>query len=116
MVSLARQRSMVPCPIYCHLSIDCLQTCVLDILRHIPRCSFSKKQNTAIHWAMLALGLKDLPSDRIMDDIDKALQKMCGIQSIRYAGKLGHIYYVNDLAAIIAQVMDDSLGHDFQIN
>ncbi|KAJ6547703.1 hypothetical protein B0H19DRAFT_1307421 [Mycena capillaripes] len=81
------------------------ETCVLDILRHIPRCSFSKKQNTAIHWAMLALGLKDLPSDRVMDDIDKALQKMCGIQSIRYSGKLGHIYYVNDLAAIIAQEM-----------
>ncbi|KAF8144692.1 hypothetical protein K438DRAFT_1902947 [Mycena galopus ATCC 62051] len=54
---------------------------------------------------MLALGLKDLPSDRIMDDIDRALQKMCGIQSIRYSGKLGHIYYVNDLAAIIAQEM-----------
>ncbi|KAF8148334.1 hypothetical protein K438DRAFT_1625608, partial [Mycena galopus ATCC 62051] len=81
------------------------ETCVLDILRHIPRCSFSKKQNAAIHWAMLALGLTDLPSDRVMDDIDKALQKMCGIQSIRYMGKLGHIYYVNDLAAIIAQEM-----------
>lgn len=53
---------------------------------------------------MLALGLKDLPSDRIMDDIDRALQRMCGIQSIRYSGKLGHVYYVNDLAAIIAQV------------
>jgi hypothetical protein len=53
---------------------------------------------------MLALGLKDLPSDRVMDDIDKALQNMCGIQSIRYSGKLGHVYYVNDLAAIIAQV------------
>ncbi|KAJ7270338.1 hypothetical protein C8J57DRAFT_1435474 [Mycena rebaudengoi] len=81
------------------------ETCVLDILRHVPRCSFSKKQNAAIHWAMLALGLKDLPSDRVMDDIDKALQKMCGVQSIRYSGKLGHIYYVNDLAAIIAQEM-----------
>ncbi|KAJ7127459.1 hypothetical protein C8R43DRAFT_897443, partial [Mycena crocata] len=81
------------------------ETCVLDILRHIPRCSFSKKQNAAIHWAMLALGLKELPSDRVMDDIDKALQKMCGIQSIRYSGKLGHIYYVNDFAAIIAQEM-----------
>ncbi|KAJ7177170.1 hypothetical protein C8R46DRAFT_989326 [Mycena filopes] len=81
------------------------ETCVLDILRHIPRCSFSKKQNAAIHWAMLALGLKDLPSDRVMDDIDKGLQKMCGIQSIRYSGKLGHIYYANDLAAIIAQEM-----------
>ncbi|KAJ7260975.1 hypothetical protein C8J57DRAFT_1232533 [Mycena rebaudengoi] len=73
--------------------------------RHVPRCSFSKKQNAAIHWAMLALGLKDLPSDRVMDDIDKALQKMCGVHSIRYSGKLGHIYYVNDLAGLIAQEM-----------
>ncbi|KAJ6598731.1 hypothetical protein B0H10DRAFT_2085071, partial [Mycena sp. CBHHK59/15] len=38
------------------------------------------------------LGLSDLPSDRVMDDIDKYLQKMCG---------------VNDLAAIIAQEMSN---------
>ncbi|KAJ6556962.1 hypothetical protein B0H10DRAFT_2371346 [Mycena sp. CBHHK59/15] len=81
------------------------ETCVLDILRHVPRCSFSKKQNSAIHWAMMALGLHDLPSDRIIDDIDKALQALCGIQSIRYSGKLGHVYYGNDLAAITAQEM-----------
>ncbi|KAJ6583660.1 hypothetical protein B0H10DRAFT_2168146 [Mycena sp. CBHHK59/15] len=81
------------------------ETCVLDILRHVPRCAFSKKQNAAIHWAMLALGLKDLPSDRVMDNIDKHLQKICGVQSIRYSGKLGHVYYVNDLAALIAQEM-----------
>ncbi|KAJ7062391.1 hypothetical protein C8F01DRAFT_1082891 [Mycena amicta] len=80
------------------------ETCVLDILRHVPRCAFSRTQNTAIHWAMNALGLRDLPSDRVMDDVDKILQPLCGIQSIRYSGKLGHIYYVNDLAAIIAQV------------
>ncbi|KAJ6609140.1 hypothetical protein B0H10DRAFT_1954877 [Mycena sp. CBHHK59/15] len=57
------------------------ETCVLDILRHVPRSAFSKKQNAAIHWAMLALGLKDLPSDRVMDNIDKHLQKICGVQS-----------------------------------
>ncbi|KAJ6632502.1 hypothetical protein B0H10DRAFT_2251960 [Mycena sp. CBHHK59/15] len=67
-------------------------------------CAFSKKQNAEIHWAMLALELKDLPSDRVMDDIDKYPKKMCGVQSIRYSGKLGHVYYVNDLAALIAQV------------
>jgi hypothetical protein len=84
-----------------------LQTCVLDILRHVPRCSFSRTQNTAIHWAMQALGLQDLPSDRVMDDVDRILQPLCGIQSIRYSGKLGNIYYANDLAAIIAQVSND---------
>ncbi|KAJ7658763.1 hypothetical protein DFH06DRAFT_1407265 [Mycena polygramma] len=81
------------------------ETCVLDILRHVPRCSFFKKQNAAIHWAMLSLGLQNLPSDRVMDDIDKTLQPLCGVQSIRYEGKLGHVYYVNDFAAIIAQEM-----------
>ncbi|KAF7318315.1 hypothetical protein HMN09_00340300 [Mycena chlorophos] len=87
------------------VNLDAERPASWDVLRHIPRCSFSKKQNAAIHWAMLALGLKDLPSDRVMDDIDKALQPLCGIQSIRYAGKLGHVYYTNDFAAIIAQEM-----------
>ncbi|KAJ3875201.1 hypothetical protein F5051DRAFT_462159 [Lentinula edodes] len=52
---------------------------------------------------MVALGVPNLPSDRTMDDIDKELQKICGIQTHRYEGKLGHVYYVNDLAGIIAQ-------------
>ncbi|KAJ7938480.1 hypothetical protein B0H13DRAFT_1587529, partial [Mycena leptocephala] len=52
-----------------------------------------------------ALGLQDLPSDRVMHDIDKALQPLCGVPSVRYTGKLGHIYYVNDMAAIISQEM-----------
>ncbi|KAF9000563.1 hypothetical protein BDZ89DRAFT_913239, partial [Hymenopellis radicata] len=58
------------------------------------RAAFSRKQNTAIHWAMLALGLQSLPSDREMDEVDTALQKMCGIQSLKYNGKLGHIFYM----------------------
>ncbi|KAJ3860712.1 hypothetical protein EV359DRAFT_48603, partial [Lentinula novae-zelandiae] len=82
-------------------------TCVLDILCHIPRCAFSRKQNSAIHWAMLALGVPDLPSDCTMDDIDKEMQWMCGIRSIQFEGKLGHVYYANDLPAIIAQEMSN---------
>ena len=79
-------------------------TCVLDILHHVPRCAFSQKQNMVIHWAMLCLGIQKLPSERAMDEIDVILQKSCGVQSIRYSGALGNKYYVNDLAAIIAQV------------
>ncbi|KAF7325590.1 hypothetical protein MKEN_00408600 [Mycena kentingensis (nom. inval.)] len=88
------------------------ETCVLDILRHVPRCSFSRTQNTAIHWAMQALGLEDLPSDRVMDNIDRTLQPLCGIQSIRYSGKLGNTYYVNDLAAMVAQELANPLVRD----
>ncbi|KAG5633997.1 hypothetical protein H0H81_003978 [Sphagnurus paluster] len=81
------------------------QTCVLDILRHIPHSAFSQKQNETIHWAMQVLGVADLPSDRTMDDINRALQDLCGIESLRYDGALGHIYYSNDLAGILAQEM-----------
>ncbi|KAF8156763.1 hypothetical protein B0H34DRAFT_783108 [Crassisporium funariophilum] len=54
---------------------------------------------------MLALGLSNLPSNRIMDNIDCALQDLCGIESLRYKGALGHIYYTNDLAGLLAQEM-----------
>lgn len=53
---------------------------------------------------MLALGVSNLPSDRTMDAIDQEMQRMCSIRSIQYEGKLGHIYYANDFAAILAQV------------
>ncbi|KAG6825018.1 hypothetical protein H0H92_005084 [Tricholoma furcatifolium] len=85
------------------------ETCILDILRHIPRSAFSRKQNEIIHWAMLALGVKDLPSDRTMDDIDRALQQICGIESLRFNGALGHIYYTNDFSAILAQEMSNPM-------
>lgn len=81
-----------------------LQTCVLDILRHVPRCAFSDRQNTVIHWALLALGVKDVPTQHAVDQVANSLQRYCGVASIRHEGALGHVYYVNDLAAIIAQV------------
>ncbi|KAL1937002.1 hypothetical protein VTO73DRAFT_2036 [Trametes versicolor] len=80
------------------------ETCVLDILRHVPRCAFSDRQNTVIHWALLALGVKDVPTQYAVDQVAKTLQKCCGVASVRHEGALGHVYYVNDLAAIIAQV------------
>ncbi|EIW59026.1 uncharacterized protein TRAVEDRAFT_93301, partial [Trametes versicolor FP-101664 SS1] len=81
------------------------ETCVLDILRHVPRCAFSNRQNEVIQWALLALGVKDVPSEHAVQEVTRTLQRVCGISSIRYKGAMGHIYYVNDLAAIIAQEM-----------
>ena len=39
-----------------------------------------------------------------MQTLNAMLQKMCGVDSIKYKGALGHTYYVNNLAQIIAQV------------
>ncbi|KAG8953004.1 hypothetical protein FRC03_011958 [Tulasnella sp. 419] len=40
-----------------------------------------------------------------MKEDQKALQAMAGIDSIKYAGALGHNYYVNDIGQIISQEM-----------
>ncbi|THU90801.1 hypothetical protein K435DRAFT_830076 [Dendrothele bispora CBS 962.96] len=56
---------------------------------------------------MLALGVSNLPTERQMDIVDRALQNACGIKSFRYLGRQGHVYYVNDLAGIIAQEMSN---------
>jgi hypothetical protein len=52
----------------------------------------------------------DVPSVKSMQTLNAMLQKMCGIDSIKYKGALGHTYYVNSLAQIIAQVC-----HNIQI-
>ena len=53
---------------------------------------------------MLALGVPDLPSDHEVDRITKSLQRLLGVESIHYQGAMGHVYYVNDMAKLIAQV------------
>lgn len=80
------------------------QTCVLDILRHVPRCTFSRKQMDAIIWAMEELGVQDTPTQATMKTVEEHLHKICGVERIKYKGAHKHLYYLNDVAAIIAQV------------
>lgn len=81
---------------------------MLDILRHLPRSLFSDAQMEIILWGMQMFGVHNLPSQAVMKEFDEALQKSCGIDSIRYKGPLGHTYYVNHLGSIIAQVRFNS--------
>ncbi|KIJ48475.1 hypothetical protein M422DRAFT_125766, partial [Sphaerobolus stellatus SS14] len=89
------------------------ESCVIDILRHIPRCAFSDSQHEAIQWCLAALGISNIPSVRVAKDIDEALQSSCGIETKRYEGPLGHIYYVNDIAGIIAQEFANPRVHPY---
>ncbi|KAI6137814.1 hypothetical protein BKA82DRAFT_4486738 [Pisolithus tinctorius] len=81
------------------------QTCILDILRHLPRSLFSDAQLQVILWGLAILGVDNVPSTKTLKDIDNSLQSQYGIPSVRYQGALGHIYYVNHLPSIIAQEM-----------
>jgi hypothetical protein len=57
-----------------------------------------------IRWGMEMFGVNNLPSSAVMKEIDEVLQMGCGIDTIRYKGPFGHLYYVNHLGSIIAQV------------
>ncbi|KAJ7157732.1 hypothetical protein C8R46DRAFT_1355172 [Mycena filopes] len=80
-------------------------TCTLDILMHLPRSVFSQRQLDLFLWLLKVNNVDDVPSVKSMQTINLALQKICGIDSIAYDGALGHKYYVNNLAQIIAQEM-----------
>jgi hypothetical protein len=80
------------------------QTCTLDILMHLPRSVFSRRQLDLFLWLLKVNDVDDVPSVKSMQALNIMLQKMCGVDSIKYKGALGHTYYVNSLAQIVAQV------------
>ncbi|KAJ7133509.1 hypothetical protein C8R44DRAFT_829315 [Mycena epipterygia] len=72
---------------------------------HLPRSVFSHRQLDLFLWLLKVNNVDDVPSVKSMQTLNLALQKICGIESIAYDGALGHKYYVNSLAQIIAQEM-----------
>ncbi|CAK5274493.1 unnamed protein product [Mycena citricolor] len=79
--------------------------CTLDVLMHLPRSVFSQRQLDLFLWLLRVNNVPDVPSIKQMQRLDLALQKLCGIETIAYNGALGHKYFVNNLAQIIAQEM-----------
>ncbi|KIJ42514.1 hypothetical protein M422DRAFT_48162 [Sphaerobolus stellatus SS14] len=88
---------------------DYKETCILDILQHIPWSALSDKQLSTVEWRLHALGVENVPSPHVVDEVAKVLQASFGIKTIRYDGKLGHIYYLNELAGIITQEIANPL-------
>jgi len=71
---------------------------------HLPRSVFSQRQLDLFLWLLTVNDVDDVPSVKSMQTLNAMLQKMCGVDSIKYKGALGHTYYVNSLSQIIAQV------------
>ncbi|KAF5384421.1 hypothetical protein D9615_003216 [Tricholomella constricta] len=82
---------------------DDKQTCLLDILKHLPRSTFSDSQMETILAVMEGLGVHHLPSIDDLKKVDEKQQAFCGIPTIQCQGKLGHTYFVNHLGSIVAQ-------------
>ena len=92
------------------------KSCILDILRNLPRSTFSDKQNNIISWGLKILGVRQVPSDLHMKHIANKMQLLYGVDSIWYQGALGHIYYLNDISQIIAQVCMKRFTVCFNLN
>lgn len=71
---------------------------------HLPRSVFSQRQLDILLWLLRVNGVPDLPSVRGTQKVGKLLQTMHGVRTLDYDGALGHKYYMNSLADIIAQV------------
>lgn len=87
------------------------QACTLDVLMHLPRSVFSHRQLDLFLWLLKVNNVDDVPSVKSIQSLNATLQKLCGIDSIPYEGALGHKYYVNNLAQIIAQVSTTFVLH-----
>ena len=71
---------------------------------HLPRSVFSQRQLDLFLWLLTVNGIEDVPSVRSMVGLNAALQRVCGIDTLPYKGALGHVYHVNSLSQILAQV------------
>ncbi|KAF8492938.1 hypothetical protein JB92DRAFT_2835266 [Gautieria morchelliformis] len=69
---------------------------------------FSRQQVDIFLWMLKVNGIDDVPLGKSMKALNASMQHVCGIQSIKYNGALGHTYYVNNLVQIIGQ---DSYPH-----
>ncbi|KAJ3509457.1 hypothetical protein NLJ89_g5213 [Agrocybe chaxingu] len=78
-------------------------TCTLDILMHLPRSVFSQRQLDLFLWLLTVNDVDAVPSIKQMKDLNVQLQHLCGVDTIPFSGKLGHVYHVNSLSQILAQ-------------
>ncbi|KAJ4473242.1 hypothetical protein C8R41DRAFT_968057, partial [Lentinula lateritia] len=71
---------------------------------HLPRSVFSVRQLDLFLWLLRVNGIEDATSVKTMKDLDTKLQNLYGIQTYKYKGAFGHLYYVNSLADIVSQM------------
>ncbi|KIJ40446.1 hypothetical protein M422DRAFT_49166 [Sphaerobolus stellatus SS14] len=77
---------------------------LIDLLDNLPRPRLSKSHLVFLFWMLKQLGVQDVPSIDQLRDMQKKLKDQCGgITTQRFQSDLGNIFYVNELAELIAQ-------------
>lgn len=55
-------------------------------------------------WLLQMNGVQEIPSVYQVKRLGAALEKLCGVETKKYTGSLGHTYYVNTIASHISMV------------
>lgn len=89
--------------------------CLVDIIKHLPRSLWSESQLEIYLWSLRMFGVNKVPSIQMVKDFEDDLQARCGIKTLRREGKLGNLFYLNDLAGIVSQVKATPLPYIWTI-
>jgi hypothetical protein len=82
-----------------------LEMFLVDLLDNLPRLRLSRNHLKLVLWVMKQAGAKDVPSVDQLRRVQANLKERCGaISTTRFRSDLGNIFYVNDLAQIVAKV------------
>lgn len=93
-----------PCHALNKAELDLFQSATLDIVQNFPRTSFSDMELQVMTWLLAVNRVNYVPSISQLKSQQEDLRNHFAVQTKKYDGALGHTYYVNSLAGIIAQV------------
>jgi hypothetical protein len=77
---------------------------LLDMLDNLPRLRMSDKHMEAILFVLRESGAQDVPSLDTLRRLQSNLSEMIATKPNRHISADGNIYYINNIAAQVAEV------------
>ena len=83
---------------YIHLEIELTsQSCMIDILTHLPHSPFSRQQLDLLLWLLETNNVPNVPSKYKIMKSASLLHSAHGIRTLPYLGAFGNLYYVSSI-------------------
>lgn len=83
-------------------------------MRHFPRAVYSDHDMSIITWAMEFMGLRNIPSVKMLKAAQERIHHMVGILQIEKDGVLGHRYTMGSIPDILGQVCQHLIWFSFK--
>jgi hypothetical protein len=77
---------------------------LLDLLDSMPHLRLSTDQLKFVLWMLHELGVQNVPSLKSLRKVQERLRRLVGIETNPKAGVTGNLFYMNNIASLIALV------------